>query len=117
MLDLTFYPVLDPAWRIERTLISYMFLMGRCNQLDITAVETLLPEGSLVKLFQIEEFHVLIGFVNLLARDSEGTRSKGVAFSACTCPMGFQAIPLSIAALRPQCCNHVRIALEEVNGK
>lgn len=89
--------------------------------LGCKAVEDLLPPGSIVHLYetndynpQIEDgepYRVLFGFVAVIARDSEGTLSKGIAFSVCTCPEGFQSLPLSLAKIKPKCCKHMDEAL------
>lgn len=79
-----------------------------------------LPEGSVVRLFRVAdettEHYVQVGYVEtgryingewVVARDQEGTRSKGVAFSACTCPEGFTSIALSLCGRKPRACPHV----------
>jgi hypothetical protein len=75
--------------------------------IDISA----LPLGSIVQLFEIGENYVQIGYIETGKRDAEGTLSRGIAFSACTCPEGFTSIALSLCGVKPCCCEHAKEAV------
>lgn len=74
-----------------------------------------LPEGSIVRVYRVDEWICQIGFVGTVKSDAEGTRSRGICFSVCTCPGGFLNLPRSLAGLNPTCCGHVREVLHVVS--
>jgi hypothetical protein len=91
------------------------------TELDASGVRNQFPadSGTLIRLFQVDSEHCMIAYIESQAVDNEGTRSKGVALSACTCAEGFQSIPLSIARLKPSVCAHVAevvVNLERCNN-
>lgn len=82
------------------------------NITDINITLDHLPEGSVLKLYEVDDedktFFCQVGFILTGKRDSEGTLSKGLAFSACTCPEGFTSIAFSLTGTKPSVCEHVR---------
>ena len=85
------------------------------ERIDITLDD--LPEGSILRLYRVEDYYVQIGYIETGKLDSEGTRSKGIAFSCCTCPSGFLNLAFSLCAKKPKACQHVDmvIAMEAQN--
>ena len=88
-------------------------------QLDSNAAVRSLPPGSIVRLYRLVDatgarFHVQIGYVETGKRDTEGTRSKGIAYSACDCPDGFASLALSIAGVLPVCCAHAETVIRSL---